>query len=54
MPTFAFPQAPQTLKGLLRRRRNALLPRPDHKSVYHGFGAVLDARLLSVPRPLDQ
>ncbi len=56
MPTFAFPVTPAMLTHHLLRYWNALLPmQSSMNTVYsHSFGAVLDARLLSVPRPLDQ
>ena len=46
MPTFALPEAPAQLTLNLLRRRNALLP----ISLFHSFGIVFYARLLSMPR----
>ena len=46
MPTFALPKAPAGLAPHLRRRWNALLP----ILLFHSFGTVFDARLLSTPR----
>ena len=45
MPTFAFPCSPHPLEGMLLRPWNALLP----PLLAHGFGSILDARLLSMP-----
>jgi hypothetical protein len=50
MPTFAFLKAPARLPANLHRRENAPLPR----FLFHCFGSGLDARLLSMPAPLDQ
>ena len=43
MPTFAFPESPQSITRLLRPRRNAPLP----IFLSHSFGDMLNARLLS-------
>ena len=55
MPTFAFLAAPPSLTPQLLRNQNALLPSSNNKLLLiHRFGDVLDARLLSMPAPLDQ
>ena len=46
MPTFAFPDAPESLTTLLRRRPECS---PTDIYISHGFGGTLDARLLSIP-----
>lgn len=50
MPTFAFLIGPPWLTPQLLPHQNAPLP----ILLSHGFGNMLDARLLSVPAPLDQ
>lgn len=50
IPTFAFPNAPACVAAHIRRIGNAPLPIFRWLS----FGTVLDARLLSMPAPLDQ
>ena len=50
MPTFAFPCSPAALTRHIRPTGNAPLP----ILLWHAFGDILDARLLSVPAPLDQ
>ena len=46
MPTFAFPDAPENLTILLLRRPECS---PTNLFRFHGFGGVLNARLLSIP-----
>ncbi len=46
MPTFSFPEAPQHLTVLLRRRWNAPLPLPMET---RSFGVSLNARKFSMP-----
>ena len=50
MPTFAFPCCPEVLTLPIHPTGNAPLP----ILLWHVFGDILDARLLSVPAPLDQ
>ncbi len=55
MPTFALPRGPPGLTPQLHPPQYALLPSSVSKlTLIHRFGAVLDARLLSMPAPLDQ
>ena len=55
MPTFALPRGPPKLTLQLHPPQYALLPSSSTKVLLiHRFGDVLDARLLSMPAPLDQ
>ena len=56
MPTFALPRGPPSLTAQLHPPQYALLPSRSKLSLplIHRFGDVLDARLLSMPAPLDQ
>ena len=49
MPTFAFPAAPVYLTVRIRRNWNAPLPIDNFCCLYHSFGGMFDARLLSTP-----